>query len=94
MAVKYVWHGGRWTPRHEVQAAAAGVAIVRDFDVPLLCHADGRMHGSRSTYDAAVRSAGLIEVGRTEMRRAMEGPAVRATPMEPVRDSLRRFANE
>ena len=90
----HVWHGGAWVPRAEWEAgqkAASGVAIHRDFDAPLLCHADGKLHGSRSTYDAAVRSAGLIEVGRTEMRKLAAGPAYRGGDgMEPVATSLRR----
>jgi hypothetical protein len=85
-------------PRDEweaAQVAASRVAIVSDFAAPLFCHADGRLHGSRSTYDAAVRQAGLVEVGRTEMRKLASGPAVRARPMpERVRDTLRRFANQ
>ena len=80
-------------PRDEweaLQAARVGAtAIHRDFAEPLLCHADGKLHTSRSTYDAAVRSAGLVEVGRSEMKRLERGPAVRATPMRPVRESLR-----
>jgi hypothetical protein len=83
-------------PRDEweaAQVAASGLAIVRDFDAPILCHADGKMHGSRSTYDAAVRRAGLVEVGRTEMRK-LAGRRFTGTPMAPVGDTLRRFANQ
>lgn len=92
----HVWAEDRWMPRAEWEAnqvAASGVAIVRDFDAPLLCHADGKLHSSRSTYDAAVRSAGLVEVGRTEMRKVAARPFV-GTPMPPVRETLRRMLNQ
>ena len=89
----HVWADGRWMPRDEWEARQrpAGVAIIRDFEAPLLCHADGKMHGSRSTYDAAVRSAGLVEVGRTEMRKMHAGGPYRGGDgMPAVRDSMRR----
>lgn len=95
----FVWSDGHWKPRAvweaEQMALRHAVAIHRDFDAPLMCHADGKMHGSRSTYDAAVRAAGLVEVGRTEMRRLAAGPAYRGgTGLEPVADTLRRAFNQ
>jgi hypothetical protein len=93
----HVWDEQQKTflPRDEweaKQAARRGVAAIhRDFAEPLFCHGDGKHHSSRSTYDAAVRRAGLVEVGRTEMKRLERGPAVRATPMQSVRHSLREM---
>ena len=93
--MRFVWHDGRWMPREVWEALrlkAAGVAIVRDFDAPLVHPGDGRLHGSRSTYDAATRRLGLAEVGRTEMN-ALRSRGQTAQPMPAVRDSLRRFYN-
>lgn len=94
--MKYIWLDGAWEPAATVPSPAAGtVAIHRDLAEPLLCHADGRMHGSRSTYDAAVRAAGCEIVGRSEARRLQEAGAWRGiSGMGPVSATLRRILNE
>jgi hypothetical protein len=93
--VRYVWGGAGWLPVEEARAAAHRLAIHRDFAEPLMCHADGKMHGSKSTYDAAVRAAGLEVVGKGEMRRQMlEGNRSRGLGHEPVSATLRRILQE
>jgi hypothetical protein len=92
--VKFIWFEGAWVPLDAFppRVASSGPAIHPDFAEPLLCHADGRMHGSRSTYDAAVRDAGCEVVGRSEARRQLErGNAPRAP--EPVGATMKRLLN-
>jgi hypothetical protein len=94
--MKYVWTGVGWVPVAEArtQAAAHRIAIHRDFAEPLLCHADGRMHGSKSTYDRAVRDAGCEIIGKTEGRRQLEGSRPRGLGGAPVSATLRRILQE
>lgn len=90
---RYVWHDGAWVaPR--ARNSSARVAIHSDFAEPLHCHADDRMHSSRSTYNEAVRAAGLVEIGRTEMKRLEAGPPVRATKLESPRATIRRLMEQ
>lgn len=68
--MRYIRDGGRWVPADEYRAPpVSGVAIHRDFSEPLLCHADNRMHGSKGSYNAAVRAAGCEVIGRAEGQR-------------------------
>jgi hypothetical protein len=94
--MKYVWTGVGWVPVAEarMQAAAHQVAIHRDFAEPLLCHADGLMHSSKSTYGAAVKAAGCEVVGKSEMRRQLEGSRPRGLGGAPVSATLRRILQE
>jgi hypothetical protein len=101
--VKYVWFEGAWVPLDAFppRVAMSGPAIHPDFAEPLMCHADGKMHGSRSTYDAAVRAAGCEVIGRSEARRQQERGAWRGGSssdwlnrtgaLEPVAATLRRI---
>jgi hypothetical protein len=93
--VKYIWLEGAWVPLDAFppRVASSGPAIHPDFAEPLLCHADGRMHGSKSTYDAAVRAAGCEIIGKTEARRMAEAPRERASGLEPVGATLKRLLN-
>jgi hypothetical protein len=92
---RYVWTEDGWVEAHTLKAAAQGIAIQSDFAEPLLCHADGRMHSSRSTYDAAVRAAGCEIVGKTEARKMQERGAWHGRlGMEPVHASLKRALRE
>jgi len=92
---RYVWSDGAWVEAHAAKAAARGVAILPDFAEPLLCHADGRMHSSRSTYDAAVKAAGCEIIGKTEARKFQEKGAWHGRfGMEPVSTTMRRILRE
>lgn len=97
MRSRFVWHDGQWMPRAEWEAqrvAASGVSIVRDFTDAVWNPADGQHHTSRTTYEAATRAAGCVEIGRTEANRMRERGNQPAHTMPPVRDTLRRFLNE
>jgi hypothetical protein len=91
--MRYVWDGERWVTPAPAPARPESVGIIRDFEAPLLCHADGKMHSSRSTYDAAVRAAGCEIIGKTEARRMAEAPRPRVGGMEPVSATLKRLLN-
>src|SRR3954470_20038638 len=100
---RYVWTDDGWVEAHTLRTAASanpsglarGMAIISDFAEPLLCHADGQMHSSRSTYDAAVRAAGCEIIGKTEARRMQERGAWHGRlGMEPVHASLKRALRE
>jgi hypothetical protein len=95
--VKYVWFEGAWVPLDAFppRVAMSGPAIHPDFAEPLMCHADGKMHGSRSTYDAAVREAGCEIIGRTEARAmARKGAFHGRLGMEPAGATLKRILRE
>jgi hypothetical protein len=79
--MRYVWDGERWVTPAAAPARADSVGIIRDFAEPLLCHADGKMHSSRSTYD-----------GKTEARR-MAATQRPAPALEPVGATLKRLLN-
>ena len=92
---RYVWSEGAWVLPDAVQTAARSLAIQSDFAEPMLCHADGRMHSSRSTYDAAVRAAGCEIVGKTEARKLQQKGAWHGrSGMEPVQATLKRILRE
>jgi hypothetical protein len=92
--MRYVWDGERWVTPAPAPARAESVGIIRDFAEPLLCHADGRMHSSRSTYDAAVKAAGCEIIGKTEARRMAEAGQRRVpTAAETVATTMRRIIN-
>lgn len=91
---RFVWHDGAWVEPGRAARPRKGVAIHRDFAEPIMSHADGRMHSSRSTYDASLRAVGAVEVGKTEMRKLQAGPAVRATKLESPRAMITRLMNE
>jgi hypothetical protein len=90
--MRYVWDGERWVTPAAAPARADSVGIIRDFAEPLLCHADGKMHSSRSTYDAAVKAAGCEIIGKTEARR-MAATQRPAPALEPVGATLKRLLN-
>jgi len=90
---RYVWTDAGWAEAHAVRAAARGVAIQRDFAEPLFCHADGKLHSSRSTYDAAVRAAGCEIIGKAEARKLAASPYRGAPGLEPVGATLKRILN-
>ena len=91
---RYIRDGGRWVPADEWRGGspASGVAIHSDFAEPLHCPADGRMHGSKATYDRAVRAAGCEVVGRAEMARVREQPQRRPDLPRPA-ETIRRLLN-
>jgi hypothetical protein len=94
-----VWDGQQWVEAHVARAMArhhtSSAAIVSDFPEPLMCHADGKMHGSRSTYDAAVRAAGCEIIGKTEARAMQRKGAWHGRlGMEPVTATMRRILRE
>jgi hypothetical protein len=96
---RYVWDGRQWVDAGAARAMArahtSSAAIISDFSEPLLCHADGKMHGSRSTYDAAVREAGCEIIGRTEARAmARKGAFHGRLGMEPAGATLKRILRE
>jgi hypothetical protein len=93
---RYVWLENQWVPETVAKAKArhepSGPAVVSDFDAPLLCHADGRYHSTRRTYDAAVKAAGCEIIGKTEARR-MAATQRPAPALEPVGATLKRLLN-
>jgi hypothetical protein len=91
--MRYVWDGERWVTPAPAPARAESVGIIRDFAEPLLCHADGRYHSSRSTYDAAVRAAGCEIIGKTEARRQMGLHRASPSAAETVATTMRRIIN-
>jgi hypothetical protein len=91
--MRFVWDGERWVTPAPAPARPESVGIIRDFEAPLLCHADGKYHTSRSTYDAAVKAAGCEIVGRSEMRRMAEAGPRTFPALEPVGMTLRRILN-
>jgi hypothetical protein len=91
--MRFVWDGERWVTPAAAPARPETPGIIRDFAEPLLCDADGRMHHSRSTYDAAVRAAGCEIIGKTEARRMAEAQRPRVGGLEPVGATLRRILN-
>lgn len=96
--MKFVWDGHRWVEAAVAKAMRGhhehGPGIVSDFAEPLLCHADGRYHGSRTTYDAAVRAAGCEVVGKSEMQRMQAREFRPRDTREPVAATMRRIINQ
>ena len=73
---------------------AGGVSIIKDM-AETVHPCDGRTYSSRRHYDAVTRAHGGVEVGKTEMKRAMgqdwSGRASAYTAEHAIRDALARL---